>query len=117
MGVYDRDYYRQGSYGSGFQVKSMVGTLIVINIVIWVLQVVFLKSGWIERFFACHPRDVFGDFFIWQVLTANSAKTRGFDWQAAVAGSGAQGLEPLDVQTQGAGQTLTFTIPANTLTS
>ena len=74
MGIYDRDYYRESPLGS---MRSFTGTvvfkLIIINFVIWVLQIITVhqKSNWIIENFACKPSDVFQNFHIWQIFTAN----------------------------------------------
>ena len=75
MGLEDRDYFRTDEYGgqTRFRLQSVVGMLIVVNIVIWLFQVVFLRidtfspSDW----FACRSTDVFEKFYIWQLFTAN----------------------------------------------
>ncbi|HVR74497.1 MAG TPA: rhomboid family intramembrane serine protease [Planctomycetota bacterium] len=74
MGIHDRDYYRKGAHGgSSFLLwtRSPFGVLISINIVVWLTQVV--GGDAVTSFLSARPRDVFGSFEIWRLVTANFA--------------------------------------------
>jgi membrane associated rhomboid family serine protease len=74
MGIYDRDYYRESSYGRfGIRMRSVVFALIGANVALWLLQVILygLENKSVIRWLACHPEDVYGRGWVWQLLTAN----------------------------------------------
>ena len=78
MGIYDRDYYRPDP-GEGVKrwARTTVGTIIVINAVIWLLLLVAMSSGYdlTTEVLACSPSDLFGGSFpqVWRLVTANFA--------------------------------------------
>ncbi len=72
MGFRDRDYYRERP--RGFGLGSAVTTLVIVNVVIWLVQVATLRSdarSFIDTYLACRPSLLFEHGFVWQVLTAN----------------------------------------------
>ena len=76
MGLYDRDYYRDiNSAGTlGLRSQSAITTLIVINVVVWVLQWFLYgiyREDVLTRPFGCSPQALFQQGAIWQLVTAN----------------------------------------------
>jgi membrane associated rhomboid family serine protease len=70
MGIYDRDYLRTNLSSPWSTVtRTAVGTLLFVNIVVWVLQL--LVTDLTEFLFA--QRDSVLGFEIWRVVTANFA--------------------------------------------
>ena len=70
MGIYDREYYRGETAGSGWfsGVSPVCKTIIGINVAVFVLDQ--LTRGEINRYFEATPDDVLRHFRIWQLLTA-----------------------------------------------
>ncbi len=87
MGIYDRDYYRQPQR-SGFSShlpSTVVGTLIAINVVVWIVdQFTLTPDGrhWLSDFFAASPQTLTHPWMWWQLLTA------GFTHSPAGVGPG-----------------------------
>lgn len=90
MGIYDRDYYRPARPApvySSFRPRSIVITLIVVNVAVWLIDGLFL-SGSLRNYMAVHvvPSDsplAYGDtlthpWLWWQFLTAGFAHAAEF---------------------------------------
>ena len=84
MGIYDRAYSRDDSVDAlSVRHRSAVGTILVVTISAWVLQLLFRNSdpswgGAITRFLSATPQDLFEGFpQVWKILTANFAH----DWK------------------------------------
>jgi membrane associated rhomboid family serine protease len=69
MGFSDRDYYGERPRGIG--IRTAVSILIAVNLAIWLIQVITIRSPFLEKLFACNPDDVFGKGYVWQIFTAN----------------------------------------------
>ena len=75
MGIYDRDYYRQPRR-SGFSShlpRTVVGTLIAINVAVWIVdQFTVTADGryLLSDFFAAKPETLIHPWMWWQFLTA-----------------------------------------------
>lgn len=70
MGIYDRDYYRGSSrqfFGGG--TGRILWTLLWINIVIYVIQIVSGARGGLTDLLSLDPDKVLGHFQIWRLLT------------------------------------------------
>ena len=80
MGIHDREYYQETGHGQGRLgriTSTAVGTLILINVVVWLVQA-FSKPegggrGGVTDFLGASPEDVLGSFQVWRLLTANFA--------------------------------------------
>ncbi len=79
MGIHDREYYQSTGHGQsllGRITSTAVGTLILINVVVWLIQA-FSKPedvlGPVTDFLGASPSQVFGTFQVWRLLTANFA--------------------------------------------
>ncbi len=90
MGIHDREYYEFRSAGEvSLRRRSVVGTLIAANVVIWVLQLLIrgddaVLGGTLTRFLACTPADIFDGFpHVWKLLTANFAHDWRTPWHLA----------------------------------
>ena len=81
MGIHDREYYQTTNRGQGPLgriTSTAVGTLILINVVVWFIQFFTepkrgLGPGPVTALLGASPSDVFGSFQVWRVLTANFA--------------------------------------------
>ena len=75
MGLHDREYFRTDEYGGqiGFQLRSAVMTLIIINVVLWIFQVLGLRISWINptEIFEASSTSIFQKYQVWRLLTAN----------------------------------------------
>ncbi len=71
MGLYDREYYREKPKGLGYITGSVVMLLITINVLIWLIQVILVKSVDFPKFLGCQPLALFKNYAFWQILTAN----------------------------------------------
>ena len=74
MGIHDREYYQRTSRGQGpiGQItSSAVGTIILINVVVWFIQAFLYPQATV--LLAASPSDVFERFQVWRLLTANFA--------------------------------------------
>jgi membrane associated rhomboid family serine protease len=70
MGIYDRDYYREGGEQPGVRLQipqSMVTRLIVINAIIFLADV--FSGGELTRMFALRVDTLFQPLYWWQFLT------------------------------------------------
>lgn len=79
MGIYDRDYYRQGSSGFRLQApRSAVGAIILLNVAVFVLE---MFSGEVSDLLATHvgPRadTLFQPWMWWQFLTCGFVHAPG----------------------------------------
>jgi membrane associated rhomboid family serine protease len=71
MGIYDREYYRDDLRGLNWLSPSpAVRTIILINILVFILQFLTRQSGWIEDNFAAHAPEILKQGKVWQLLTA-----------------------------------------------
>jgi membrane associated rhomboid family serine protease len=70
MGIYDREYYRDTSRGSGFfsGVAPACKTIILINVAVFLAQ--WTSRDSIEPMLAATSVQIFKEFHIWQLLTA-----------------------------------------------
>lgn len=88
MGIYDREYYREGSTGRfPLTASSMVTRILVLNIVIWLVQLVVDGRGGravFTDFLACEPNALFSSFpHVWKLVTANFAHSLDSIWHIA----------------------------------
>jgi rhomboid family protein len=75
MGIHDRDYYHDRP-SREFRLNSVVGGVILLNVVVWLFQVISIRSPLrLERYLGCNPVDVFEHYYLWQPLTANFLHT------------------------------------------
>jgi membrane associated rhomboid family serine protease len=75
VGIYDRDYYRQTqrSGPSAYLPGTVVGTLIAINVAVWLIDqfTPAVHGGrWLSSMFAASPRTFAEPWMWWQFLTA-----------------------------------------------
>ncbi len=72
MGIYDRGWYREQQRISAPRSRSMVVTLIIINVVAFLLAAVLRESGWDPVYggLGLVPDDVVRRVMIWQVVTS-----------------------------------------------
>jgi len=70
MGIYDREYYRDKTRGSGWLsgVAPACKAIILINIVVFIAQK-FLGPAFDDAF-AANSDDIFHKFRVWELLTA-----------------------------------------------
>ncbi|REJ74356.1 MAG: rhomboid family intramembrane serine protease [Planctomycetota bacterium] len=70
MGIYNRDYLRDeySPHSSGSGGRSMVATLIIVNVAVFVLQLITVQHGFIERWFQLGPQQVLNGQ-IWRLST------------------------------------------------
>ena len=81
MGIHDREYYQGTGQGQGLLgrvTSTAVGTLILINVVVWLIQafskpVGIGEPGPVTDFLAASPAEVFGNYQVWRLFTANFA--------------------------------------------
>jgi membrane associated rhomboid family serine protease len=71
MGIYDREYYRGETEGSGWfsGPAPATRTIILINVVVFILQLL-QKDGSFQTWFAASSNDIFHRGWVWQLLTA-----------------------------------------------
>src|SRR5690242_18889927 len=71
MGIYDREYYRDETRGSGWLsgVAPACKALILINVGIYLAEIVFSDAR-LDELFAAHSRQIFRQGRVWQLLTA-----------------------------------------------
>ncbi len=71
MGIYDREYYRDETSGSGWFTGASPAcrTIILINVVVFVIQWASPDSGF-EAALRASSDDIFHRYYIWQLLTA-----------------------------------------------
>ena len=70
MGIYDRDYYRQG--GSGFRLRAprtAVVAIILINFAVFVAELITRDSGVVVDALACHVSSLARPWMWWQFLS------------------------------------------------
>ncbi len=88
MGIHDREYYRATKNGNALAriTSTAIGTIILINVVVWLLQV-FTKKGLdpgpITSFLVASPGEVFSSFQVWRVVTAVFAHDPDGLWHIA----------------------------------
>ncbi|MEM7231835.1 MAG: rhomboid family intramembrane serine protease [Planctomycetota bacterium] len=82
MGIYDREYYREHDRNPlGFGSGSVVKWLILINVGVWVVQVIFPE---ITSYLACTAKGLFQAFpHFWTPLTASFAHSHDEPWHVA----------------------------------
>ncbi len=71
MGIYDREYYRDDS-PRGFSLdgpRSMVTNLIIVNVVIYVIDALFLDEGQLGRLLSVQPETLRQPWQWWRFLT------------------------------------------------
>lgn len=70
MGIYDREYYRDETGGSGWFSGLAPATrwLILINIGVYLLQV-FSRSSWLIETFSAQSDAIFEKFHVWQLVS------------------------------------------------
>src|SRR4051794_27750214 len=75
MGIYDREYYRDATRGSGFfsGIAPACKTIILINVAVFLLQ--WLTQGertvsLIEEWGVASSRAIFEQFRVWELLTS-----------------------------------------------
>ena len=73
MGIYDREYYRDESGGSGFfsGVAPACKTLILINVVVFLILALFQMSDRALLALAAIPRAIFQDYQVYRLITAS----------------------------------------------
>lgn len=71
MGIYDREYYRDETRGSGWLSGAMPAckALVLINVGVYFAQVVFPEAGLTDQF-AAYSRQILRQFRVWQLVTA-----------------------------------------------
>src|SRR3954454_3691032 len=71
MGIYDREYYRGETRGSGWfsGLAPACKTIILINVLVFVLQSMS-TSGRLEHWLAASGEGIFEQGRVWQLLTA-----------------------------------------------
>ena len=82
MGLADRDYSRGGARGLSFSARSMVTILITVNVVIWIIEVLFVHTpdNQVLRYLSANPVDIFERHYYWQIFTANFLHTPDNPW-------------------------------------
>jgi membrane associated rhomboid family serine protease len=72
MGIYDREYYRGESRGPGWfsSPAPATRTIIVINVVVFVLQMLQKDNPVLEAWLAASSDEIFHHGCVWQLLTA-----------------------------------------------
>jgi membrane associated rhomboid family serine protease len=70
MNHYGQHYYQPRPMFRFPRLTPAVKTILYINIACFVLQLIFVKNGFIERWFALWPQDVIRRFYLWQLVTA-----------------------------------------------
>ncbi len=70
MGIYDREYYRDKTRGSGWLtgVAPACKAIIAINVGVFVAQKLF--GGSLDHWFSAGGEEIFGRFQVWRLLTA-----------------------------------------------
>jgi membrane associated rhomboid family serine protease len=77
MGIYDRDYYREGSEQPGVRLRvpySMVNRLIIINVIIFLADV--FSDGALTNLFAMRVGTLVQPLYWWQMLTMGFLHSR-----------------------------------------
>src|SRR3954454_10867176 len=71
MGIYDREYYRGETRGSGWLsgASPACKTIILINVVVFFLQQV-LDRDFVNEYLAASSQGIFRQGRVWQLLTA-----------------------------------------------
>jgi membrane associated rhomboid family serine protease len=98
VGIYDRDYYREPQR-SGFSSRlpsTVIGTLILINVVVWLADLLTSTTyptphgpkvfHWLSEMFAVHVGESFQGRAWWIPLTADTLKHPWLWWQFLTAG-------------------------------
>jgi membrane associated rhomboid family serine protease len=72
MGIYDREYYRDPTRGLRWFAGpgAAVKTLILINVVVFIIQALFTRDRLIERWFAAEAYSILHQYQIWRLFTA-----------------------------------------------
>jgi len=70
MGIYDREYYRDKTRGSGWLsgVAPATKAIILINVGVFIAQKLF--GGAFDHWFTARSPEIFGHFQVWRLLTA-----------------------------------------------
>ena len=70
MGIYDREYYRDRTRGSGWLsgVAPATKAIIAINAGVFIAQKLF--GGTLDHWFTAQSSEIFGHFQVWRLLTA-----------------------------------------------
>lgn len=88
MGIYDREYYREPDDGRGGGQRSMVTTLILINVAVYIIDAFWVRNGDhpLHVFFAL-PSDIFNyPWEVWRFLSygfLHEPLEDGFVWHIA----------------------------------
>src|SRR5438270_6810290 len=71
MGIYDREYYRGETRGSGWLTGQAPATkaIIIINVVVYFLQPYLESAGWYS-YLEASSRGIFRQGYLWEALTA-----------------------------------------------
>lgn len=70
MGLYDRDYYRDPPPSQGFRLpQSAVGTLVLVNVAVYLIGELLVGTGQIMRLFAATPETPMKPWLWWQFIT------------------------------------------------
>lgn len=83
MGIYDREYYRGESGGSGLfgGVSPVCNALIAINVAVFVLQAIFnVDPGLVRDWLAASPDEIWRHGRVWQLLTATFLHDQRYVW-------------------------------------
>ncbi len=72
MGIYDREYYRERTSGSGWLSGAAPAckAIILLNVALWILPKFAGDSSAIERWFAAYSGLIFEKLQIWRLVTA-----------------------------------------------
>ncbi len=70
MNYYGQQHYQPRPMFRFPKLTPAVKTILYINVACFVLQLVFAKSGDVERWFALWPQAVIHRFYLWQLVTA-----------------------------------------------
>jgi membrane associated rhomboid family serine protease len=73
MGIYDREYYRGETAGSGWLtgLAPCCKALILVNAVVFVVEnLLKVDPVWISEWLAASPEGIFHNFRVWQLITA-----------------------------------------------
>ncbi len=72
MGIYDRGWYRDSPRIQAPRRTSAVITLMIVNVVVFVLSEILKRAGWdpVSQGLGLVPNDVVSRFMIWQIVTS-----------------------------------------------
>jgi membrane associated rhomboid family serine protease len=85
MGIYDREYYRDETGGSGWLsgVAPMTRMLILVNVGVFLAQL-FLGGDWLTETFSARSDAIFEHFHVWQLVTYSFLHDTGSLWHIAL---------------------------------